>query len=64
MKDLIGFLEKYNITDYIIEGDRVVYNDDLYLCDNQLTELPQNFGNLKVNGDLALHNNQLRELPE
>ena len=37
---------------------------DLILCENQLTELPKEIGQLQVLQNLSVNNNQLTELPE
>ena len=63
MKELLAFLDKYRVK-YTVEGDEVIVSGNLYLYNNQLTALPESFGNLKVGGDLWLHNNQLTALPE
>jgi len=63
MKDLTEFLDKYGVK-YTIDGDTVKVGGNLYLDNNQLTSLPESFGNLKVGGDLYLYYNQLTILPE
>ena len=40
------------------------FGGHLGLSYNQLTSLPESFGNLRVGGDLVLYNNQLTSLPE
>ncbi len=56
MKELIKFLDKYNIS-YTVEGDYVIA-DNIKFSNNNLTELPESFGNIKFS------NNNLTELPE
>jgi len=63
MKDLTEFLDKYGVK-YTINGDTVEVGGDLSLYSNQLTSLPESFGNLKVGGNLYLNSNQLTSLPE
>ena len=61
MKELIKFLDKYNIS-YTVEGDYVIA-DNIKFSNNNLTELPESFGNIKCN-NIDLSNNKITELPE
>jgi hypothetical protein len=63
MTDLTEFLDKYGVK-YTINGDTVEVGGGLSLDYNQLTSLPESFGNLKVGGGLSLDYNQLTSLPE
>ena len=63
MKDLTEFLDKYGVK-YTRDGDTVEVGGNLHLGYNQLTSLPESFGNLKVGGDLHLCYNKLTSLPE
>ena len=57
MKDLTEFLDKYRDkyrVKYTIDGDTVEVGGNLYLGPNQITSLPESFGNLKVGGNLWL----------
>lgn len=63
-KELTVFLDKYNQTNYKVENDTVIYLGNLDLAGNQLTSLPESFGNLEVKGILFLGNNKLTSLPE
>jgi Leucine-rich repeat (LRR) protein len=62
-KELTDFLDKYLVS-YIIHSDCVEVENDLSLDNNNLTTLPESFGNLKVGGDLLLRHNKLTSLPE
>ena len=61
MKDLIKFLDKYNVT-YTIEGDYIIA-DNIDLSNKNITELPESIGNIKCN-NLYLNYNNLTSLPE
>jgi len=45
MKDLLEFLDKYNI-EYTVDGDSVIAGD-VYLENLGITTLPESIGNLK-----------------
>ena len=62
-KELTDFLDKYNV-EYTIQSDCVEVEGDLCLEYNNLTSLPESFGNLKIGGDLWLNDNELTSLPE
>jgi hypothetical protein len=62
-QELTDFLDKYDVK-YIIHSDCVEVEGDLSLTNNNLTSLPESFGNLKIGGGLWLYNNQLTSLPE
>ena len=62
-QELTDFLDKYDVK-YIIHSDFVEVKGDLYLKNNNLTSLPESFGNLKIGGNsLYLNNNKLKFLP-
>ena len=46
------------------ESDKLLVIGDINLSENQLTSLPESFGNLRINGKLILTNNRLKSLPE
>ena len=62
-QELTDFLDKYN-KEYTIHSDCVEVEGNLSLSNNNLTSLPESFGNLKIGGDLWLSNNNLTSLPE
>jgi hypothetical protein len=62
-QELTDFLDKYDVK-YIIHSDCVEVKGDLYLKNNNLTSLPESFGNLKIGGNLWLNDNNLTSLPE
>ena len=62
-KELTDFLDKYLVS-YIIHSDCVEVENDLSLNHNNLTSLPESFGNLKIGGGLGLGYNKLVSLPE
>jgi Leucine-rich repeat (LRR) protein len=62
-KELTDFLDKYDVK-YIIHSDCVKVEGDLYLHNNNLTSLPESFGNLKIGGNLWLDGNKLEYLPK
>jgi len=62
-QELTDFLDKYK-KQYIVHSDCVEVEGDLDLHKNNLTSLPESFGNLKIGGSLCLNNNYLTSLPE
>ena len=62
-KELTDFLDKYG-KKYIVHSDCVEVKGDLWLNSNNLTSLPESFGNLKIGGSLDLDFNKLESLPE
>jgi len=62
-QELTNFLDKYK-KQYIVHSDCVEVEGNLHLSHNNLTSLPESFGNLKIGGDLSLYNNNLTSLPE
>ena len=62
-KKLTDFLDKYNVK-YTVNSDCVEVKGNLYLGRNNLTSLPESFGNLKIGGCLHLNHNKLTSLPE
>jgi hypothetical protein len=62
-QELTDFLDKYDVK-YIIHSDCVEVEGDLSLTNNNLTSLPESFGNLQIGGNLWLDNNQFASLPE
>jgi hypothetical protein len=62
-QELTDFLDKYHVK-YIIHSDCVEVEGDLFLHKNNLTFLPESFGNLQIGGSLWLHNNKLESLPK
>jgi hypothetical protein len=62
-QELTDFLDKYNVK-YIIHSDCVEVKGDLRLSNNNLTSLPESFGNLKIGGNLWLDYNKLEYLPK
>ena len=61
MKDLLDFLDKYNI-EYTVDGDSVIAGG-VYLENLGITTLPESIGNLKCQ-HLDLQRNKLTSLPE
>ena len=53
MKELTDFLDKYGV-EYTIDGEHVLVPGDLEIEDQELTRLPESFGNLKVGGGVYL----------
>ena len=62
-QELTDFLDKYHVK-YIIHSDCVEVEGVLFLHKNNLTFLPESFGNLQIGGSLWLHNNKLESLPK
>ena len=62
-KEITDFLDKYN-QKYTVCSDCVKVDDWLWLNYNNLTSLPESFGNLKIGGNLYLDKNELTSLPE
>ena len=62
-QELTDFLDKYKV-EYTIHSDCVDVKGNLALNGNNLTSLPESFGNLKIGGSLWLHRNELTSLPE
>ena len=61
MKDLLDFLDKYNI-EYTVDGDSVIAGD-VYLENRGITKLPESIGTLKCRA-LNISSNKLTSLPE
>ena len=61
MKDLLEFLDKYNIV-YTVDGNSVIAGD-VYVENEGITSLPVSIGNLECQG-LYLRCNNLTSLPE
>jgi len=62
-KDLTDFLDYYGV-EYTVTSGGVEVKGGLWLDNNNLTSLPESFGNLKIGGGLALYSNNLTSLPE
>jgi hypothetical protein len=61
MRDINEICDQYNITNYIVNPDESIdVNGDVYLLDNELTELPLQFN--KVTGYFDCSNNELTTL--
>lgn len=58
MQDLIDFLDKYNVQ-YKIE-DGIIVADNIILSNNQITHLPESFGNHRCDF-IQLRNNKLEK---
>jgi len=62
-KDLTDFLDYYGV-EYTVTSGGVEVKGGLWLDNNNLTSLPESFGNLKIGGTLHLGYNKLTSLPE
>ena len=61
MKDLLEFLDKYNV-EYTVDGDSVIAGD-VRIDNIGITTLPESIGSLKCDA-MDISNNKLTSLPE